>query len=128
MNNIKHFFLKELEVPLYRGTLVIIFTNDTEQLKKHLPAIDDEEVYAHAVLTDWKKKAGFVIVLNFENSFRKIHNGTITHEAIHAAHFIARERGIVADFSNDEPITYLAEFIADEIYKLMDKHNFKAIS
>lgn len=124
----KHLHLKELEVPLYRGKLVIILTNDKEQLQKYIPDFEDEEPYAHTWLVNWKGKQGFVIVLNFENSFRKIHNGTITHEAIHATHFIAQERDIEADFLNDEPITYLAEFITDEIYKLMTKHKFKAIS
>ncbi len=115
-------------MPLYRGKLVIMLTNDKEQLQKYIPDFEDKEPYAHALLINWKGTQGFVIVLNFENSFRKIHNGTITHEVIHATHFIAQERGIEADFLNDEPITYLAEFITDEIYKLMTKHKFKAIS
>jgi len=125
---LKHLHLKALEVPLYRGKLVIILTNDKQQLQKYIPDFEDEEPYAHTFLINWKGKQGFVIVLNFENSFRKIHNGTITHEAIHATHFIAQERGIEADFLNDEPITYLAEFITDAIYKLMTKHKFKAVS
>lgn len=124
----KHLHLKELKVPLYRGKLVIILTNDKEQLQKYIPDFEDKEPYAHTGLVNWKGNQGFVIVLNFENSFRKMHNGTITHEAIHATHLIAQERGIEADFLNDEPIAYLAEFITDEIYKLMTKHNFKAIS
>lgn len=126
--DLNHLHLKELEVPLYRGKLVIILTNDKEQLQKYIPDFEDEEPYAHTGLVNWKGHQGFVIVLNFENSFRKMHNGTITHEAIHATHLIAQKRGIEADFLNDEPITYLAEFITDEIYKLMTKHNFKAIS
>lgn len=124
----KYLHLKELEVPLYRGKLVIILTNDKEKLQKYIPDFEDKEPYAHTWLINWKGKQGFVIVLNFDNSYRKIHNGTITHEAIHATHFIAQERGLEADFQNDEPITYLAEFITDEVYKLMKKHKFEAVS
>jgi len=124
----EYFYIKELKIPLYRGRMVIIFTNDTVRLKKHIPSFNDEYIYAHTLLTNWKGEQGFIIVLNFKSKYREIHNGTITHESIHAADFIAQERGIVPDFSNDEPIAYLAGYITDEIYKLMDKYNFKAIS
>ena len=36
----KHLHLKELEVPLYRGKLVIILTNDKEQLQKYIGSLD----------------------------------------------------------------------------------------
>jgi UDP-galactopyranose mutase len=124
----KYLHLKELEVPLYRGKLVVILTNDKEQLQKYIPEFNDIEPYAHTYLINWKGEQGFVIVLNFDNSYRKIHNGTIIHEVIHATHFIAQERGIEANFINDEPITYLAEFIADQVYKLMKKNKFEAVS
>jgi len=122
----KHFYKKEQNVPLYHGKLVIIFTNDTERLKRCIPEFGDNEVHAQAWISDWKGFQGFFVILNFKNSYSKITNGMITHESIHIAHFIAKERGFKADFENDEPITYLAEFITNEIYKFMDKHNFKA--
>lgn len=124
----KYLHLKELEVPLYRGKLVIILTNDKAELQKYIPDFMDEEPYAHTWLVNWKGKQGFVIILNFNNSRRKIHHGTIAHEAIHATHFIAQERGIKADFLNDEPIAYLAEFITDHVYELMEKHELEATS
>jgi hypothetical protein len=122
----KYFYLKEVEIPLYRGMLLIVLTDDINELQKHIPDFGGEDIYAHTLLVNWKEGEGFAIVLNFKNDYRKIYNGTITHEAIHATNFIMQERGFVADFSNDEPAAYLAEFVVDEIYILMNEHNFKA--
>lgn len=116
-----YFHIKELEIPIYRGFLVVILTNNTEKLIELFPDFGDREPYAHTIYTEWKNRQGFVIILNLKNSFRKIYHGSITHECIHAAHMIARARGIEPDFYNDEPITYLAEFIADEVYELMSQ-------
>lgn len=124
----KYFYKKQKEVPLYRGWLVVIITNDQDKLQRQIPKIAVQELYAHTWFTpNWDGRRGFVIILNFHNSFRKVHNGTISHEALHAAHFIADSVGIDANFDNDEPITYLIEWIVDEVYELMHKHNLQAV-
>ena len=33
----------------------------------------------------------------------------LAHEAVHAAHVCLSRRGVVADFTNDEPVTYLTQ-------------------
>lgn len=120
----KYFYKEEQDVPIYRGRLVVIISNDKDKLKSFIPYFEDNEIYAHSFMLDWKGKEGFVIALNFNNKHRPIHIGTIAHEAVHVAHLIAEHRGVIPDFVNDEPIAYLVEWIVDEVIKLMEKHNF----
>jgi len=117
--------IKALEVPLYRGKFIIVLTNSTTELKKHLPEFERPLVYAHSWAENYKGHIGYYMILNFENKHRHITHGCITHEALHIANFIASDRGIQASFSNDEPITYLAEWITDETYKFIKANNLK---
>lgn len=117
--------VKELEVPLYRGKLVIILTNDRDLLLKKVPTFSSNALYAHRYVADWKGFVGYIIILNFHNKFRGITNGTIAHEALHAAGAILHERGVDASFVNDEPITYLVDWITDEIHKEVNRRGFK---
>jgi hypothetical protein len=120
----KHFYKKEVHIPLYRGTLLIFLTNDSSELQKHIPDFKDEEPYGHTLAVNYNGRAAYAVIFNFLYSYRKITHGTITHESIHAANFIASDRGIVADFNNDEPIAYLADWITDEIYKFIEESDF----
>ena len=44
---------------------------------------------------------------------------------MHVTHFIAHKRGIEPDFTNDEPLTYLAAWVTDEMYFFIKKKGFK---
>ena len=120
----KYLHISVKDIPLFRGKLILIISNDTEGVKKHLPNFGDRNVYAHTCYYNWKGHGAFFIVLNFDNPYRKVYHGTITHESIHAANMIADNRGVLADFSNDEPIAYLAEWIADQAYSFADSSGF----
>jgi hypothetical protein len=119
--------LNAKDIPLFRGKLVLIISNDTEKVKKYLPNFGDRNVYAHTCYYDWKGYGSFFIVLNFDNDYRKLYHGTVTHESIHAANMIANDRGVIADFNNDEPLAYLSEWIADEVYKFADSKGFHPV-
>lgn len=121
----KHFYIQETEIPIYGGFLVIILTNDTETLKKHFSDLTDNNIYAMSKLGEWKKRRGYIVVLNFKN-IDKITHGAIAHEATHISNFIAQDVGFIPDFKNDEPIAYLTQWIVDNIYSFMKKHKFKA--
>jgi hypothetical protein len=57
----KYIHLKDSEIPLYRGKLVVIISNDTELIKKHLPSFSEEKPYAHAISDNWKGYVGYFI-------------------------------------------------------------------
>jgi hypothetical protein len=121
----EYLHIKDIEIPIYRGRLVIIITNSVNKLQKYLPDFKQSKVYAHAWMDNYKGKAGHFMVLNFDNKNNGITHGCVTHEAIHLANFLADFRGFKPDFNNDEPICYLAEWIVDQTYKFINEKKFK---
>ena len=106
------------------GKLVIVLTNSADMVIKHHPdwKINNNNLYAHSFMANHKGIQGFFIILNFDSSNNKITHGVIAHEAIHATNAIFSERGVVADFYNDEPYAYLIKWIVDQVHKFIQKH------
>lgn len=120
-----YLYLKSLQVPIYRGKLIILISNSLEKINKYLPDFDVTEIYAHATLGDYLSEHGYFIILNFNNKNRKITDGVITHEAFHISNYLLLDRGVKADFINDEAQAYLMEWITDQIYKFINKKGLK---
>lgn len=121
----KYFYKKRLNVPLYGGYLNIIFSNDEKRIKNLFPEFYEEDDFAFAYFDDLKYKDEFFLVLNFNHFERKVYPSVVAHESLHCTNNILSDRGIMADFTNDEMITYLMDFIIDEVYKFAKKKNFK---
>ena len=119
-----YFHKIEKSFPIYRGRFVIILSNDRDKLVNMLPDVDFDYLYAHSVLTSWKGMEGYIVILNMDSQYRKIHMGTIAHEAVHIANMLFEQRGITLSAVNDEPFAYLVEWIVDEIHKFINKNNF----
>ncbi len=115
-----YFHKKTLMVPIYKARLVIIFSDDAERIKKESTALDRKDIYAHTLYGGHNGIEAYFIVLNFKNN-TPIYNGVISHEVIHACNMLAETRGFIPTFSNDEPIAYMAEWIADQVYKFMEE-------
>ena len=115
----EYVMIRDYDVPLYRGKLIIVISNSIEKLKAKVPEFNRSRIYAHSFGINYKGRTGYAMILNFENDFAAMTHGCITHEAIHLAHFVADDKGFVADFNNDEPIAYLAEWITDKAYEFM---------
>lgn len=120
----KYFHKKSIKVPLYGGNLVLMFTNNKREIVKHIPDFDRENIYAHSCGMNDGGKEGYVIILNFNLKDSKISHGRITHEVVHIVSHIAETRGFEPSFSNDEPIAYLADWVANEVYKFMSEKGF----
>jgi len=121
----ENFYLKlhEIDIPLYRGKLIIILTNDMDELQEKIPNFSAPEIYGHSIMTNWNGHQGFCVILNFDNQFQNITHGAIAHEALHISSMICQGRGINADFYNDEPQAYLCGWIVDVIYSFLSKEN-----
>lgn len=117
--------VKAIPVPLYRGRFIIILSNSVEEVQKTIPEFKKEQFYGHSWHINYKNRDGFAMVLNFENKISKMTHGTIAHESVHIANFIADSRGLVSDFDNDEPITYLVQWIVDQTYLFIEKNKLK---
>lgn len=101
-------------IPIYRGLFCVLITSDENEVKKYYPEFEGE-LYAHSILTEVSDRQAFLCILNFDAS-RSVTHGCIAHEATHIAHMILEQRGVIADFINDEPVAYLVEWITDNIY------------
>jgi hypothetical protein len=115
--------LESFEIPLYRGNVIVVIDSNANEINKIIPSFKEQVVYAHSYFDTFKGCQGFYLILNFENEFRNIKHGVITHECIHITNMIAHSRGIEADLNNDEPLTYLAEWICDSVYEVINKNN-----
>lgn len=63
-----------------------------------------------------ERKKGIVIWM--KNKDRSNENlTTLHHECIHAASYLLSSRGVKADFDNDEPLTYMSQFIFSKCVK-----------
>ena len=118
--------IKAVNVPLYRGKLVVIITSSVKQLKKYIPDWTDKEIYASTYYAPYKEKQqGYYIILNFKGTYRKIQHGTIAHESTHAAHFIMKHNGLIGDLVDDEAQAYLVGWITDQVYKVIRQTKYK---
>lgn len=115
----KYYYEAEEEIPLYRGKLVVIATNDGNRLSRSLIDYDNRPLYAHTWFAQWKGDQGFIVIFNFSSINRDIYHGVVAHEAIHAVHMILQSRGVTPDFVNDESVAYLLEWVVDTIYKCL---------
>ena len=118
--------IKEVSVPMYYGTFVVVLTNSVELLKKKLPLWSDDYVFAHTVLGDWKGWRGHIVVLNFDHEV-KLSYGTIAHEALHATLDICDSVNIVVDFKNQEPVTYLNGWVMDQVMSFCTEKGFHPV-
>lgn len=114
---------KIINIPIYRGKLVLIFSNDLDKVKK-IPYFEGSENYAKCIRSYLGTWEAVYIIINF-NAKTPITHGVLTHETIHAANFILEGRGILSDYNNDEPLCYLAEWINNEIYTFMKEKKFE---
>jgi hypothetical protein len=115
-----YYYQKSIKIPIYKGYLVLIFTNSIEKLNRRLPGINETNIYAHTYLYQYRGYEAAFIVLNF-NHPEAITNGVISHESFHASNFIMANRNIDPDLNNDEPQAYLIAWITDQVHSFLQK-------
>jgi len=125
MSEDKYFRLTEKEIPLYRGKLIVILTDDLERLRQEVPGFEGENIFAHTVYGNRNGWQGCFIILNFKAELQKVTLGTVAHEALHAAMFICDARGISVTAENDEAAAYLTGWVVDEIHSAIAETEFK---
>lgn len=124
----KTHLIKELEIPLYSGKLVLGLSNDLKKVRKAFDkdVVGENELFASSLHCNYKGKEAFGIILNFWNTERnQVTYGVIAHEAVHIANFIMNSRGFIPDFENDEAQAYLVNWIVDELVIFIKECNFE---
>jgi hypothetical protein len=119
------FFQKTIEIPIYYGHFIIIFSDNQNRDKvAKVMNIDPERIgYLYGQTYHnflYKGKESFCVVFNFWTE-DPITIGTITHEVNHAGNRIMQSREFEPDFENDEAECYLKGWLADEVQQFMVK-------
>lgn len=101
-------------IPLYAGELIIIKGECAEICQEYdLPDMHGSSAFAfHSPLENGYSRFGIAFIDSFTP-------GVIAHEALHATHFIFKDRHIDCDLENDEPQAYLLEWIVNECHKFL---------
>jgi hypothetical protein len=114
-----HYYIKGKDVPIYKGKLYIVASNDYEKVEKLIPGFDkwsNGELYAHTFLVNHKGVESIFIVLNFDHEYEKMTYGVIVHELRHAADLLAKQRDLNTGFENTENNAYLMEWMANTVF------------
>lgn len=121
----EYLYLKKHEIPLYKSEFGIIFTNSVIKLKEIINGYDSDDIYGHAVESNFEDKQAFLMILNFHYPGFPMTHGSIAHEVLHVVRYIANSKGFSYDFNNDEPIAYLAGWLTDKTYEFIAERRFK---
>lgn len=122
---------KIIKVPLYPGVIRFIISNDFELCSEKIKNFDDDRgkyVYGHSIWNnDVNDLNTFNLVLNFSHKGHPITHGIISHEALHITQFIAECIGSELNYKDPEPMTYLMNWIVDEVYIFCAENKKKVI-
>jgi len=105
------------EIPLYRGSLLVIHTEDLKSIEAEFDLEDTTEMDGFVFeQKDRNENPLYVVVFKGKPS-----PGVIAHESLHIVSAIYRD--VHADFClhNEEPQCYLLEWIVDQIHKTIKK-------
>ena len=100
---------KEVSIPIYFGTLVMIFTDELEKLNPVYKTNIKEDDYDAVVFLD-KPESDKVIV-----AIKRKDWSVIAHETVHVVNAIFLSCNIQLDRNNDEPQAYLTGWVVQQI-------------
>ena len=114
-----YFFKKAVNIPIYYGNFVIIFSNDSEKAKKIVNYHGDLCDFAFTFHNfSYNGKEAIAVLFNFWTE-QPVTLGTIIHEVNHAGNRLMASRNIMPDYDNDESESYVKAWMAEEIEKFM---------
>lgn len=117
----EHFYKKKIDIPVYTGKLVLIFTNVINYLPDELGERDHFNACSFFKHNERTKYLEFFIMVNFWN-ISPIKHGIIAHEVRHAADNIMKYHNIEKQ-DVDESAAYITGWVTDQVYKFMKKCN-----
>jgi hypothetical protein len=100
---------KEVSIPIYFGTLVMIFTNELEKLNPVYKTNIKEDDYDAVVFLDKPESDKVIVAIKRKNW------SVIAHETVHVVNAIFLSCNIQLDRNNDEPQAYLTGWVIQQI-------------
>lgn len=114
--------------PIYEQKYMFVHTDSCKELRKTFgfdrDTIGGSKRLFGFTIKHWVKKDGkrwncVFIILNTNNSYKKMDFGTIAHECLHAMHFCFDHRGIELDVKNPEFQTYYLGWLVNHVVDFM---------
>ncbi len=106
---------KTIEIPIYGGTLTMIFANDLSYVEKNYETASLGNFGAVTIKEEDEYKS---YVVAFTDSK---HLSNIAHEVVHLKNFIFKDCAMAVDLINDEPEAYLSGWLFDQINDFLNK-------
>ena len=106
--NTKKIKEKIIDIPIYFGKLIIIYTKDFNDVNKKYNTVIDNNLY-DAVVFEITEKDEYIVAIKVADW------SIIAHEVTHLVNAIFKKCGVILDIDNDEPQAYLTGWIIDEI-------------
>jgi hypothetical protein len=102
----------EIKIPIYFGTLIIVSTDNLEELNPFYNTKIDDSLY-DAVFFEAIERDEFIIAI------KVVEWSIIAHEVVHMVNSLFASRGIELDRINDEPQAYFTGWVTGEIDKFL---------
>ena len=110
------------KVPIYDIPIYFVISNDPQKCQKFLGDFKFSS-FCSGDFVDNKSMYGLFIIINPYNDANPLHNGIITHEAVHAALNLFDKVGIELKTLDSEVMAYHTEWFVDRIYAILKKLN-----
>lgn len=109
---------KKIKIPIYFGNLIVILTDDLNNIGYKGVIPDMSDCYAYCFKENSNGFTDYYIVLDIEN----VKPSIIAHEALHCVGEIFEDRGIKMDINNDEPQCYLLGWVVKQCHEFLNKN------
>lgn len=121
----KKMFKKLVQIPIYPGRILIVFTEDVDIVKEYFSDYDSPVVTGVTGVSPKHSNLYTVTVIVNPNikdisGLMTIH-GVIAHEALHVVQEVFYNVGIEMDLDNPEPANYFLGWVVEEMYKVYNK-------
>ena len=105
-------FKQTIKIPIYQGTLTVIFDKDLSYVQKKYKTIPLNN-YGAVFLSNETKFREYVVAFETKDL------GTIAHEVTHIKNQIFKDCMMELDVDNDEAEAYLVGWLYREIHKVL---------
>lgn len=105
---------KTINIPIFGGTLKIIFCDDLEEVSKKYNTYSLSNYGAVTIKNESKFNEYIVAFESYDNSL-------IAHEIVHIINYLFLDVGVQLDRINDETQAYLTGYLFKKIQKFIKK-------
>ena len=109
---------EEKEIPIYRGTLVMILTEDLTELNEEYD-VNFTNNYGGGVFNLTDKEGYTKFFVAFDNDWTY---SLIAHEAVHLVNDIFKHKNVKLDVDNDEAQAYFTGWIFEQCEEFLNKN------